>query len=233
LHIREQKNVGFECSFAGLLLGNYTLHADATPVPWEADTSDNACDDGTVTLRPLIRDIAVTNATACKHVVGQEYSACVNVSVENHGELTETFNVTAYANSTMIGTSVNVILTSGNSTTITFVWNTSGFAFGNYTISAYATSVQDETDTSDNTFVDSRVLVSIPGDINGDRKVNLEDIFALAKAFGSERNSTDGWYWHVPRRICCLHDPSCDINNDGKIDLKDYFIACKNYGKSL
>jgi hypothetical protein len=232
LHIREQKNVRFECSYADLLLGNYTLHADATPVPWEIDTSDNACVDGTVTLRPLIRDIAVTNATACKRVVGQGYSACINVSVENHGELTETFNVTAYANSTIIGTSVNVILTSGNSTTITFVWNTSGFAFGNYTISAYATSVQDETDTSDNTFVDSRVLVSIPGDINGDRKVNLEDIFALAKAFGSERNSTDGWYWHVPRRICCPHDPSCDINNDGKIDLKDYFIACKNYGKS-
>jgi hypothetical protein len=125
-----------------------------------------------------------------------------------------------------------VTLESGTSTTLTFTWNTTGFAKGNYTISAYAWPVPGETNTADNMFSDGWVFVSIPGDINADRKVDLIDVYAVGRAFGSVRNSTDGWYWHTPRKSCCRHNPNCDINDDGKIDLKDYYTVCKNYGKS-
>ena len=59
----------------------------------------------------------------------------------------------------------------------------------------------------------------IPGDINGDRKVDLKDVFAVGKAYGSVVGD--------PR-----YSPNLDINDDGKIDLKDYYTTCKNYGKS-
>jgi hypothetical protein len=110
-------------------------------------------------------------------------------------------------------------LTGGASTIITFTWNTAGFAKGNYTISAYVTPVQGETDIADNTLSDGWIFVSIPGDINGDRKVELKDVYAVGKAYGSSIGN--------PR-----YEPNLDINDDGKIELKDYYITCKNYGKS-
>ena len=68
------------------------------------------------------------------------------------------------------------------------------------------------------------VLETVLGDINGDRKVDLKDIYAVAKAYGSSMLGPDppGHPWN----------PLCDINRDGKIDLKDYYSTCKNYGKS-
>jgi len=65
----------------------------------------------------------------------------INVTVENQGDLTETFNMTLYANTTAIN-QTEITLTSGTSTTITLTWNTTAFAKGNYTISAYATPFQ-------------------------------------------------------------------------------------------
>jgi len=55
------------------------------------------------------------------------------------------------------------------------------------------------------------------GDINADGKVNVKDIFAIAKAFGSE-------YLHPG------YYPNLDINRDGKINVKDIFAAAKNFG---
>jgi hypothetical protein len=85
-------------------------------------------------------------------VVGQGFSTSIDVTVADQGSYTETFKVTAYTNATSIG-SQNVTLSSGNSTTITFTWNTTGFAKGNYTISVYAEPVPGETDTADNNFI--------------------------------------------------------------------------------
>ena len=107
-----------------------------------------------------IHDIAVTNVVPSKTVVGQGYSLNINVTAANQGDYAETFNVTVYANTTSIATQT-VTLESGDSTTITFTWNTSGFAKGNYTISAYAQPVSGETDTADNTFIDGIVVVAV------------------------------------------------------------------------
>jgi hypothetical protein len=96
---------------------------------------------------------------------------------------------------------------------------TSGLAKGSYSVSAYATPVPSETDTSDNTRSGGLVFVSIAGDINADRKVDLKDVFPVGKAFGSVPEDPK---W----------DPNLDINSDGVIDLKDYFIVCKKYGQS-
>jgi hypothetical protein len=109
-------------------------------------------------------DIAVTSVTPLKAVVGQGYSMHINVIATNQGQFTEAFNVVLHVNTTVIEM-LEVTLTSGSSTTITFAWNTSGFDKGNYIISAYAWPVLGETDTSDNYRSGSSVLVTVVGDL--------------------------------------------------------------------
>ena len=119
-----------------------------------------------------VHDITIINVTPSKTVVGQGYSMSINVTVENQGDFTETFNVTAYANTALIA-SENITLTSGNSTTITLAWNTTGFAKGNYTISANAAQVAGEIETADNTCIDGTVAVAMVGDVNNDGLVDI------------------------------------------------------------
>ena len=61
-------------------------------------------------------------------------------------------------------------------------------------------------------------LVTIPGDINGDTKVDHKDLLLLASAYGSEVGD--------PRYI-----PEADIDCSGKVDHKDLLILASNYGK--
>jgi len=93
---------------------------------------------------------------------------------------------------------------------------TTGFAKGNYTISAYAWPVPDETDLKDNTYTDGWVIVAMVGDIDGNGKVEIKDIALVAKWFG---------------RIVPPAPANCDLDNNGNIDVKDIAIVCKNFGK--
>ena len=171
-------------------------------------------EDAVITSPLGIHDIAVTNLTTCKdgctpmRVVCQNYTAHVNVTVANIGNYTETFTVTAYANTTIIGTQGVVGLAAGNQTIVYFVWNSSGYALGNYTLSAYATPVVGETSILDNTYVDGIVKVTKVGDINGDGKRDMKDVGPAARAF----MTTPG----MP-----LYNPNADLTDDHKIDMKD------------
>jgi len=130
-----------------------------------------------------IQDITVTSTTSSKTVVRQGCNVSINITVENQGYYSETFNLTAYANTTIITTLTNITLTSGNSTNITFTWNTTGVPYGYYTITANATSVPGESETADNTFENGWVVVTGVGDVNGDLVVNVLDvILALVNA---------------------------------------------------
>lgn len=174
---------------------------------------------GFINVTGGVHDVAVTDVTPHKTVVGQGYNDRINVTVANEGDFTETFNVTTYADKTTIEIK-EVTLASGDSITITFTWNTTGFAYGNYTISATADQVPGETDIADNTLVDGWVVVTIPGDINGDYKVDHMDLLLLASAYGSEVGD--------PRYI-----PEADIDCNGKVDHRDLLILASNYGKEL
>jgi hypothetical protein len=163
-------------------------------------------------------DTATTNVTPHKKVVCQGYTMNINVTVTNQGDFTETFQVTAYANTTMIETK-EVTLTSESSTTVTFTWNTAGFAKGNYTISAYAWPVPGETDTADNRKEDSWVVISIYCDVNGDGIVDISDILDTALAFGA----TPG----EPR-----WNPNCDLDDNGIIDISDILETALHFGET-
>jgi PKD repeat protein len=163
-------------------------------------------------------DIAVTDVKLAKTVVGQGFTCKINATVQNQGDYEETFNVTLYANTTAI-TTQTLTLTSGSSTTITFTWNTTGFAKGNYTITAYAWPVPGETDTDDNRFTDGVVTVTIAGDLDGNLAVQLVDLVILAKAYGS-KPSEPPW------------NPNADLDDNGVVGLTDLVTLAKNYGKT-
>ena len=106
----------------------------------------------------------------------------------------------------------------GMSTTLTFTWNTTGFAYGNYTISAYALPVSGETDTLDNTFVDGWALLTLPGDINGDKKVNILDAILLSNSFNTKPGDA-AW------------NPNADINGDLKVNILDAIILAGHFNQ--
>jgi len=183
-------------------------------------------------------DVAVTMASVSKTVCGQGYTMRVNAMVFNYGENTETFNVTAYANETIPIEMVSLELTSRTSLTVNFTWNTTGFAYGNYTLSAHVPSVPGETNTANNNFTGGWIIVSMVGDITGpdgwpDGKVDMYDVGNVARAFMATYNSSDGMYWHGVACSVCPHSPNFDINNDGKIDMKDIGTVARHFGEHV
>ena len=199
---------------------------------YEADPSLTARIEFAVITSPYpgVHDINVTKVKPLKTIVGQNYTCCVNVTVLNEGAFTETFNVTLYANTTAIENKT-VTLQSGNSTVLTFRWNTTGWVKGNYTIKAIADTVPGETDTADNTRVDGWVFVGLVGDVNADGIVDIEDIYLVSLAYGSLYNSTDGQYWHPTPCAICPHSPNLDINWDVIIDIEDIYVTALHYGE--
>jgi len=201
--------------------GNYIIKAYAWPVPGETDTADNTYVDGTVHITQRVspaHDVAITRYEQSKDVVGVGYSCSITITVQNQGDYTETFNITLYADTTIIETR-EITLTGGNSTTATFTWNTSGFAKGNYTVSAYAWPVPGETDTADNTYTGGLVKVTVAGDINGDGIVNAGDLGLLGAAWFSYPNSPN---WN----------PNADITGNEIVNAGDLGIIGVNWFKT-
>jgi len=206
----------FSWDTTGVAKGKYVISAYADSVPGEIEITDNVYIDGVISIE--LHDITIVNITPSKTVVGHGYHLNINITVANQGDYTETFNVTVYANETIIATLVDITLISRTSTAISSTWNTSGFAKGNYTISAYAWPVPGETDLGDNTFVDGWVIITIPGDVDGDFDVDIYDVVKICAVYGSNMGDAN-------------YVPNCDINCDGKINIYDVVIACVNYGK--
>jgi len=143
-------------------IGEYTISANASVVEGETYTDDNTLIDGTVKIIPLVHDVAVVTVTPSPTEVTAGESVSISVVVKNEGTQAETFNVTAYYDTTAIDTKTVTNLASGATTTLTFTWDTTDVAEGNYTIKAVANTVAGETDTANNTKVNGTVTVTAP-----------------------------------------------------------------------
>jgi hypothetical protein len=200
----------FTWNTTGYSQGDYNVSAVASTVPGETNTTNNVkAAANIVTILYNGHDIAVTRVNTARDsgrtVIGQGFSMNITVTAKNYGIYTESFNTTAYLNANALQTKT-ATLESGASTTIIFTWNTKGFAYGNYTISAHAWPVPGETDTTNNTYTYGTVKVTIPGDVNGDGKVDISDLIAIAF----------NWNRPVPPA-----PTNADICDDGKIDILD------------
>jgi len=164
------------------------------------------------------RDIGVASVTISKTVVEQGTRCLtINIKIINYGVETEAFNITAYANTTVIN-QTQITLQSRNSTTLTFAWNTSCLAKGKYTIKAVIDTVPEETAIEDNTLT-GIVHVTMLGDCYPDGKINIYDLVIVAMAYGTQIGNPD-------------YNSNADLNDDDKININDLRIIAKNYGKT-
>ena len=171
--------------------------------------------NGIVRIPKFTSDIAVTTVEASKVIVGQGYPAYFSITVENQGGFDEIFNLELYADTNIAATVENITVGSLASTTIDMSWDTSGWPKGNYTIRSHAVLEQD-TDTTDNSLTDGWILITIPGDVDGDKDVDIYDVTRFIACFCMD--------W--------IPDPNTDIDGDGDVDIYDVVILCCNYGES-
>ncbi len=111
---------------------------------------------------PTIHDVAVTTAGASPTSVLQGQAVTVSATVSNQGTQSETFGTSAYAGTFLIGTQTVTNLAAATSQGLSFIWDTTGVAFGAYPIRVEAAAVTGETDLADNALTDGTVTVSEP-----------------------------------------------------------------------
>lgn len=104
-----------------------------------------------------VEDIAVSSLAV---VSGETVS--VNVTLLNQGNATESFDVTLYYDSMVIGTQTVSNLLADRSKTLTFEWRTAHVAAGDYVLTAVADIVDGETTTLDNSFSFAAITVTDP-----------------------------------------------------------------------
>lgn len=210
----------FTWNTSGKTKGDYVILASASTVLNEADTADNnRTADSPVTLLYNGHDIAVIVVRSAKSVIGRGYCTSVTVAVKDFGVFSEVFNVTLSVNSTAIQTK-SASLASGGAVELLFTWNTTSFAYGNYTLKGEAELVPGEVYTVDNTLVRGPVLVSIPGDVADPyRLVDIFDVVRIASGYEAVTGSP-------------AYNSDIDINGDGIVDIFDIVTCTANYERS-
>lgn len=180
-------------------------------------------------------DIAVIKAKANPTIALRGENVSIEVTTQNQGTYSETFQIQCHANSTLIG-STTIFLSPGQTNIMypPFKWNTKGVPRGIYIISAIVIPVTGETDLADNyKEADEPVEIRILGDICGmydrvilpipDGVVDLDDFMMVA----------------VPGIIFTEHPtwdpvwgPICDLNKDGKVGVADLIIVGIHFGET-
>jgi hypothetical protein len=163
-------------------------------------------------------NLAISTILPSKTIIGQGYTMNVTVEVANHGSMIEEFNVTIHLNDEIFSIQSSSV-ESGECTSCNFVWNTSTFAKGNYTIHAVVDVIVGETNTTNNTLLGSTVTVTIPGDVDGDQDVDIFDIVKIAGIYGALQGDPS-------------YDANSDIDGDGDIDIFDIVAGAGHYGES-
>jgi len=227
-HVEGSKDNVWNKGWEGNFWSNYN-GTDSYSGPYQNETGSDGIGDIAYIIDqfnqdnyPLMKsysgphDIGITNVTTSKTIVGQGYKSIISTKIINYGINTETFSITAYANTTVIDQK-QVTLASRNSTTTTFTWNTSGFAKGSYVMSAYAWPVPGETDKTDNTYIYGTVLVTVVGDVSGDHIVDIDDLLLIIYHWGTHEGGSS-WNGNM------------DLSNDSVVDIDDLVILVYYWG---
>lgn len=119
--------------------GNHTLTVTAGPLAGETDTADNSRST-VIAVEAGVTDIAITALSAPTSAVQGE-GVNVSVTVKNGGSQNIGSNIDVTLSDDTDGTTIGTKtvtggLTAGASTTLMFMWNTSGASMGDHTLTA-------------------------------------------------------------------------------------------------
>jgi hypothetical protein len=187
----------------------------------------------------VVDDVAVTNVITFKTVsnatftatltpfdiVYQNHSVSINATVENHCEVTENFDVTAKYDSNPIGTVHVTDLGMGESTNVTFTWDTHGVATGNYNITVIA-ELSTDIHPEDNLYKYGVVTVTWLGDQDRNLEVEADDLWYLCAYFITYYKPG---YGYLDRSILFDFDENCVIDEGDLFKFSEGWI---NYYKS-
>jgi len=176
----------------------------------------------------VIHDVALTFIAPNSTAVFLGETVSIEVAITNEGNKPETFNITVYADKDCviigdeitIGTKTATNLAPSSSATLTFNWKTKGVSQGDYTISAYAWPVQDETDLMDNSLTNGAVRIrKLLGDLDYDGDVDDDDYMLFLGSYGLSIGNPG-------------YNPDADFDGDGHVDHDDYMLFLGYYNSS-
>ncbi len=105
-------------------------------------------------------DVGIVLVQPSTNIIRQGDTLFIDVTARNHGSESEDVVIHAFANETMLGSQWIYGIPPLSMATVTFSWNTTGFAAGSYLISATVPPVNGEIDESDNFLSDGYVQVT-------------------------------------------------------------------------
>jgi hypothetical protein len=209
-------NIGFTAYY-----GSTTLHfVEAVLKDPNGNTISCTTQDGSVWI--IKHDVAVTNVSTSTNETYVGRIVNITVTTQNLGNIAENYYINVSAGASLL-TQFQVLNMQPNEIrTLTFNWNTSSWApsMTPYTIKAQAQILPYETNTANNLYVDGQVKLKLVGDVNGDGKVDINDLKAWDAAYGSTPGSSN---WN----------PQADINGDGIVDKQDGILIIQNYQNHL
>ena len=195
-------------------------------------------------------DISIQSVTLSTNEPQPGAIVNITVTVKNKANISvsETFTVTAKYDLNIIETKTVNNLAQGATQTLTFNWNTTGVALGNYTIRAEASVVSDELNTDNNNYIDGEVYVApaLLSDIRGpedppgsglyppDGVVDMWDFGFFGLAYGAESGDPD-WEDYEIADIRGPEDPEGSGLHppDGEVDMWDFGYCGLQYGESI
>jgi parallel beta-helix repeat protein len=223
-------------------LGNHTISVEAEGEIWGYDPPIppypeayfyedriGGSGEGVVAVQGPIHDVALINITANRTWLYQGFSADINVTVLDNGNFSENVTVTLYYNITAgetIGTQ-NITMLAGANETLSFEWDAESVPYNqNYTMTAIATIPVDY-NLTDNSLAGGPITVRILGDINGDGRVDGNDMITVAWSFGAYGPN----YLYPGSPPSPRWNPDADINQNLRIDGSDLIVMARNFGK--
>jgi PKD repeat protein len=183
---------------------------------------------------PAIEDVAIVRVVPSRSVTFPGVPVNVAVTAKNLGTVTESFDVIAYYNVSLIGMQHVVNLNPLQQISMVFTWNTTGLTpTTNYVIMGVDSIVPVGINTTNNVLLGGEVHVSIVGDVGGYGKVDMRDIGIVAAAFGSYGPN----YLYPGSPPSPRWNPNADITGlkymvpDGKVDMLDVALVARNFGQ--
>jgi len=175
--------------------------------------------DGVKTNLIISPRVTLITIGKTKDILGLGYPQVIFATMDNYYASVTNFTVCAYYDGLQPIGSETIMLNPLELGDAIIKWSeTAIWPKGTYT---YTITIKIYANT---TLVYSTVFpitfkITIVGDVNDDGKVDMKDVYVVAKAFGSYRRH--------PR-----YNPTADINCDGKVDMRDIYVVARNFGKT-